>query len=149
ALARERALRNEHIVALGTLAAGAAHELATPLSTMAVLSREMQADADGEQAENLRCLREQIDACKSTLARLRGYDPGEARSDAADVWRGQLADDWRLVRPAVPLQCRWHGPQPAPPIRCDEGLGQTVTNLVNNAADASPRGVAVQGDVID
>jgi two-component system sensor histidine kinase RegB len=32
--ARERQLRDEHIVSLGTLAAGAAHELSTPLTTL-------------------------------------------------------------------------------------------------------------------
>ncbi|MEE9222711.1 MAG: sensor histidine kinase, partial [Nitrosomonadaceae bacterium] len=42
--AREQALRDEQLIALGTLAAGAAHELGTPLSTMAVVSRELQKD---------------------------------------------------------------------------------------------------------
>ncbi len=40
AAARERALRDEQVLALGTFAAGAAHELGTPLATIAVLSRE-------------------------------------------------------------------------------------------------------------
>src|SRR5262245_50464018 len=41
---KEIALRNERIVALGTLAAGAAHELGTPLSTMAVILTELAQD---------------------------------------------------------------------------------------------------------
>ena len=44
ALAREQALRNEQIIALGTLAAGAAHELGTPLATMAIVTGELQND---------------------------------------------------------------------------------------------------------
>ncbi|BBI51303.1 hypothetical protein HORIV_37240 [Vreelandella olivaria] len=42
---REAALRNEQVLAVATQAAGTAHELGTPLSTMAVLLKEMQADA--------------------------------------------------------------------------------------------------------
>ena len=41
---KENALRNERIVALGTLAAGAAHELGTPLSTMAVVLADLTKD---------------------------------------------------------------------------------------------------------
>jgi signal transduction histidine kinase len=42
AAAREAALRNEQILSLGTLAAGAAHQLGTPLATMAVVIRELE-----------------------------------------------------------------------------------------------------------
>jgi two-component system sensor histidine kinase RegB len=41
ALARERALQDEKIIAMGTLAAGAAHELGTPLSTMAIIIEQL------------------------------------------------------------------------------------------------------------
>jgi two-component system sensor histidine kinase RegB len=42
AAAREEVLRNEQILSLGTLAAGAAHQLGTPLGTMAVVIRELE-----------------------------------------------------------------------------------------------------------
>jgi two-component system sensor histidine kinase RegB len=42
AAAREQALRDERVVALGALAAGAAHELGTPLATMAVVIGELE-----------------------------------------------------------------------------------------------------------
>jgi len=46
--AREQALRDEQLVALGTLATGAAHELGTPLATMAIVTRELErADVSG------------------------------------------------------------------------------------------------------
>lgn len=150
---RERALRDENIVALGTLAAGAAHELSTPLSTMAVLTRELEADAGPQQAEDMRCLREQVDACKTTLTRLRSYsvDGGarEAEPVASDALVRGIVDDWRLLRPAVPVTCQWRGPVPAPSVCRSEGLDQTLTNLINNAADASPAGMTVQGDLVD
>ena len=42
--AREQALRDERIMAIGTLAAGAAHELGTPLATMSLLAGELASD---------------------------------------------------------------------------------------------------------
>lgn len=148
AQAREQALRNEHIVALGTLAAGAAHELATPLSTMAVITHEMKTATvmDDEYMANLDCLREQIAACKTTLEWLRNYDTERVSPKApADCWLRRLVDDWRLLRPGTPLVCRWRGAQPAPRVRCHDGLGRTLANLLNNAADASPAWVAMLG----
>jgi two-component system sensor histidine kinase RegB len=42
--AREEVLQNERLVALGTLAAGAAHELGTPLGTIAILAAELESE---------------------------------------------------------------------------------------------------------
>lgn len=152
AQSRERALRDEHIVSLGTLAAGAAHELATPLSTMAVVTREMETadDLDAEQQASMDCLREQIETCKTTLGRLRNFSVEHSRrEEAADLWVRRLVDDWRVLRPATPVACHWSGPQPAPKLSCDDGLGRTLANLINNAADASPSGVSMQGHATD
>src|SRR5690606_5300281 len=69
ALAREQAMRNEQIIGLGTLAAGAAHELGTPLSTMAVITGELQKEypENSEFQNNIQILRDQIAHCKQTL----------------------------------------------------------------------------------
>lgn len=48
--ARERALRSEHLASLTTLAAGAAHELSTPLATIAVAARELERQAESKMA---------------------------------------------------------------------------------------------------
>ena len=49
--ARENEIRNEQLVAIGTLAAGTAHALGTPLSTMAVLLTELD-KLDAEDLKN-------------------------------------------------------------------------------------------------
>ncbi|MBL4607432.1 MAG: HAMP domain-containing histidine kinase, partial [Pseudomonadales bacterium] len=69
---KETLSRNEQIVALGTLAADAAHELSTPLSTMAITIKELQYEYNDQSAlcEDLQLLRTQVDRCKNVLTSL-------------------------------------------------------------------------------
>ena len=60
---REQALRHERVLALGTLATGAAHELGTPLSTLAVLVKDLAPDRP-VTSTTLTTLREQIVRCR-------------------------------------------------------------------------------------
>ncbi len=71
ALEKERE-RNERLASLATFAAGAAHELSTPLSTVAVVSCEMihaleEQGEDGELLEDARLIRKQVADCKEIL----------------------------------------------------------------------------------
>lgn len=150
AAARESALRNERVVALGNLAAGAAHELGTPLATMAVVVGELaaspllppQAKSDAELALD------QIRECKRIITRLAAR-AGSSRAEAlhpvpADVWIEQLVERWRRQRPQVVPEVRVEGAIPGPRIAADASLEQALLNLFNNAADASPDQVAIQ-----
>lgn len=143
AQAREQALRNEQIIALGTLAAGAAHELGTPLATMAVVTGELQKEypENSEFQNDVRILRDQITHCKRTLTQLLA-DVGQARAEdgsgqAADHFLQQVLDKWQLMRPMVKFSYRSSGVQPAPQILGAHLLSQSLLNLLNNAADAS------------
>ncbi|MDP2829784.1 MAG: ATP-binding protein [Sulfuricellaceae bacterium] len=151
AAAREDTLRNERIVALGTLAAGAAHELGTPLATMAVLTHELQQDyaAQPELAEDLKILREQVDVCKGILSGILA-SAGQARGEDAqrirlDQFLDALLERWYLMRPQVLASVKWHSAGIAPLIAADQTLMQALLNLLNNAADASPHSVEVEG----
>jgi len=151
AQAREDALRDERLVALGTLSAGAAHELGTPLATIAVLAKDLQQEcADSPaMAEPLRVLRGQIARCKEILAKMAvsaGQVRAEAgRSHALDHYLAELLAQWHSERPGVGLRQQWQGPRPAPQIIADETLTQAITNILNNAADASEQEVDVSG----
>jgi two-component system sensor histidine kinase RegB len=143
ALAREQSLRNEQIIALGTLAAGAAHELGTPLATMAVVTGELQKEhpENSEFQNDIRILRDQIMHCKRTLTQLLA-DVGQARAEdasgqAVDHFLQQVLDKWQLMRPMVKFSYRSSGVQPASQILGAHLLSQSLLNLLNNAADAS------------
>jgi len=144
---REQAARDERIVALGTLAAGAAHELGTPLSTMAVVLGEMAKDhaSDAGLARDVATLRQQVDACKHTITRMVA-DAGQARAEgggaqAVDEFLRETLERWRLLRPSVSVSQRLSGSTPVPTILTEQTLRQAIVNLLDNAADASPHSV--------
>jgi len=144
---KETGLRNERIVALGTLAAGAAHELGTPLSTMAVVLGEMSQEhaAVPALARDIFTLRAQVNVCKDTITRIvAAADQARAEGggpQAVDEFMRDTVDRWRLLRPAVRLSERLSGPAPAPTIVTEHTLRQAIVNLLNNAADVSPQSV--------
>lgn len=152
ALAREQALRNEQIIALGTLAAGAAHELGTPLATMAVVTGELQKDytENSEFQNNIRILRDQITHCKHMLTQLLA-DAGQARAEdgsgqAVDLFLRQVLDKWQLMRPSVKFTYHGKGAEPVPQILNTQLLSQSILNLLNNAADASLKHVEIKAN---
>lgn len=136
---REETLRNERIVALGTQAAGAAHELGTPLATMAVVIGEMRRDcSDPEQQDNLNILNEQVRSCKRILDSLLAHAKEASSELSLEEFIRNVLDDWQLLRPTVHYRFHVEGLQPSPRLRADLALRSALLNLLNNAADASP-----------
>jgi two-component system, sensor histidine kinase RegB len=136
---REEILRNERIVSLGTQAAGAAHELGTPLSTMSVIIGEMRHDcSDPEHQDSLNILNDQVHNCKRILDSLLAHAQETSSELSLEEFIRAVLNEWQLLRPTVHYRFHVNGTQPSPRVRTDLALRSALLNLLNNAADASP-----------
>jgi len=146
ARAREETLRNERIVSLGTQAAGAAHELGTPLSTLAVVIGELKNEPSmqPEWRENLDILDGQVRACKRILDKLLAHAQDGETQQSLEQFLAETLDEWQLLRPTIHYSYRATGGQPAPQLRIDPALRAALLNLLNNAADASPDEIDIE-----
>jgi two-component system, sensor histidine kinase RegB len=148
--AAQRALRDEAVLRVGALAAGAAHELATPLTTMAVAAGEIVRNADSPSLQHdAGILTSQIKICRETIANLMAA-AGHARAvgggrERLDQFLESIAARCRTMRPEANIVCDWGGVLPAPEIFGEQVLMQALLALLNNAVDASPKEVQFAG----
>ncbi len=137
---QQQVARNQRLASLVTLAAGAAHELGTPLASIAVVSKEIEralAGRDAEMAEDARLIRSEVERCRRILQNMsaRGAETsGEAPApvplpELLDRVRAQFsADQQRSIR----LETGAEGAVLPP-----EATVQALAALVKNALDAS------------
>jgi len=139
---REKQLRDERIVALGTQAALAAHELATPLATIQTTAHELAAEFanDPDIGADCRLLEKQAQACKRILTQLaaRAQDTPPA-AQPLDAWLAALIERWQVLRPDAQITTGL--PADRRDFTPPDGLEQAIQNVLNNAADASPDAV--------
>jgi two-component system sensor histidine kinase RegB len=155
AAAREESLRNERIVALGTMAAGAAHELGTPLGTLSLLVDELEPGVRGtpQASQDLAEMRRQIGICKRIITDLLA-SAGQARGEGGspqtvDNFLREVVSKWEMMRPSARFNFRWESEGPEPAILAEQTLSQAVINLLNNAADASPENIEIEGRCVE
>ncbi|RQH03663.1 ATP-binding protein [Paraburkholderia dinghuensis] len=139
--AQQRLLRDERAVALGVQAATVAHEIGTPLSTIAMLTEELRDCARTDKAltpyvDDLALLERQISLCTSALARLRSRASSEGTREAVSEWLGPFVEQWRLRHPHVKFEQLGDAPGN---LSLDDtvAVGQILTILLDNAARAS------------
>ncbi|MGB9129030.1 MAG: ATP-binding protein [Thiobacillus sp.] len=136
---REMQLRDERIVALGTQAALAAHELATPLSTIQTTAHELAAEFanDPDIGEDCRLLEKQAQACKRILTQLaaRAQDTPPA-AQPLETWLATVIERWQVLRPDAQIAAEL--PADRRDFTPPDGLEQAIQNVLNNAADVSP-----------
>ena len=148
--AQERLLRDERAVALGVQAATVAHEIGTPLSTIAMLSEELRDSARHDPhlapyCADIELLEQQMSLCTSALARLRSRATEPAPRQPLDDWLHGFVEQWRLRHPHVRfdlIEAQEHkraGLFLSDPV----AVGQILTILLDNAARASSDSVTL------
>jgi len=144
--ARENALRDERVISLGTLAASAAHDMGSPLGTMAILAHEIQDDFPESSHPDLHAkiaiMVQQISRCKQALS-VMSESGGEMRAESGQAMKlveyiDEILLQWRthkpaaklslVVNPSVYIQAR---------IIADRTLTHGIINILNNAAEAT------------
>ncbi|MDJ0834749.1 MAG: HAMP domain-containing sensor histidine kinase [Gammaproteobacteria bacterium] len=155
--ARQRELRDQQMVTLGTLAAGTAHELGSPLASMAVISGELTDGFDPEQYpelyENQQILKQQIARCKQILSVL-SESAGEARAEegyliAAADFVDQVVEHWRQLRPEAVGRVQLGELPEQASLLYDQTISQALINLLNNAADAGTEPVEIMAEIAE
>ncbi len=150
--AREASLRDEQIIALGTLAANTAHQLGTPLSTIAILTNEMEreySNKNNELAGDLDLLKSQISRCKSIISNM-AKDAGELQADSGikkplKYYLNELIDDWAIGLADIKVNKQFHH-NTSPNIVVDRSLTYAITNILMNSAQASPSLITIDLD---
>jgi two-component system sensor histidine kinase RegB len=148
--ATQLALSREHrLASIGALATAAAHELGTPLGTIAVVARELERALPemSAEVEDVRLLRDQAERCRAIIARLA--NPEEAMLGAtARLPLGAFLDDISASHRGEDLEIR----VTVSPPRIDEPVPQVwrapellhgLGNIIENAADFAQSLVAV------
>ena len=137
----------EQLSALDGLAAAAAHELGTPLSTIALAAKEMRGEAEpgSDLAADVELIIEQAARCRQILAKLRnlGNDGGDPFAAVpltdllAEVMRPHEGHGKRIELSAE------HAIGPAPVFERSVGMLYGLGNLIENAADFASASVLV------
>lgn len=148
---RQRAAEEEHIVRMGLLASGAAHELGTPLSTIAVILgdwRYMPAfTSDPDLYQEIQEMQAQVQRCKTIVSGIL-LSAGETRGESSGEttvceFLEELVAEWRSTRNVSELSFENHFGQDVD-IASDSVLKQTICNLLDNALEASPGWVGLE-----
>ncbi|SFU97194.1 two-component system, sensor histidine kinase RegB [Methylobacterium sp. 174MFSha1.1] len=142
---RQRAAEEDHIVRMGLLASGAAHELGTPLSSLSVIlgdwRRMPELTASPDIAREIEEMQEAVGRCKAIVTGIL-LAAGAARGEAPHLTtvRGfvtELVGDWRRMRSCFCLQVRDEFGDDQE-IVSDTALKQVLFNVLDNALDLSP-----------
>jgi two-component system sensor histidine kinase RegB len=137
--------REQKLSALDGLAAAAAHELGTPLSTIALVTKELQREIpeDSPWREDIQLLRSQALRCRDILSALT-KNTGETDLVFANMSLGHLIEEvvepfrafGKTIEVHIPkVQGKNGKAEPEPVIARNAGLIYGLANLIENAVD--------------
>ncbi len=147
---RQRAAEEDHIVRMGLLATGAAHELGTPLSSLSVILGDWQRmpriAGDRDLAQNVADMQAEVARCKTIVSGIL-LSAGEARGIASEFttvrrFLDAVVAEWRASRLTGMLDYA-DGFGPDMPIVADPALRQVLSNVIDNAAEVSPDWIGI------
>jgi two-component system sensor histidine kinase RegB len=144
--ARENALRDERVIALGTLAASAAHDMGTPLGIIAIVAHELTQEYPEHRYPDLYqkalIMQQQINRCKETLS-VMSASAGEMRAESGSSmlltdYIDNVIMQWRTHKPSAKLNF-FVDPTVAidAKIIAERTLTHSIINILNNAAEAT------------
>ena len=142
ASSREHRLQDDQLLAVASLAAGTAHELGTPLSTMKIILEDFDDQTlDSENRADLETLKQQLDHCRDILGSLvntaRDLSEDQVHSTPAARYLAALRERWQVMRPDCELRSSCHPEISDISLKLDGTVSQAILNLLNNAADVS------------
>ncbi len=138
----QKQIRDEYIISLGTLAAGTAHEISTPLSNIGMMADELHENPEDTQLvkQFSGSIKQQQQHCVKQLDILRNaadqskYNLTETTSILD--YLAKLTSQWKALRPEMVLNDEFSGIENFE-VSMDQTISHAILNLLNNAADAS------------
>lgn len=158
---RQNAVEQDHIVRMGLLASGAAHELGTPLASLSVILGDWKHmpvfRADPALAEEIQDMESEVLRCKNIVTGIL-MSAGEARGERAEMtslhrFLNELASEWVESRAVT----KFHFELPedeesahrlSTVIVSDSALKQVLFNVLDNALEASPHWVSLEAKFV-
>lgn len=147
---RQQAVEEDHIIRMGLLASGAAHELGTPLSSISVIlgdwARQPGIAEDPDLAADLVDVRRELARCKNIVSgilmsagEIRGIDPAVTTlrgflGEILEEWRARMPGELRFIDRIAEDRS----------IVADPGLRQVIGNVIDNAVEVSPALVIIE-----
>jgi two-component system sensor histidine kinase RegB len=139
--------REQHLYALDGLAAAAAHELGTPLATIALVAKELERElpAGSPHADDVALLKSQSQRCREILARLTSLS-GQPDQHLARLPLSHLVEEvveaYRAFTAEIVVM-KPEGSGPEPVGRRNPAIVQGLVNLVENAVDFAENQVTI------
>lgn len=148
--AREAAMRNRWLVFLGTLAAGTAHQMSTPLGTLQILIDELLLEhrGDANLRADLELMQAQVATCKGSLTELTAK-AGQGRSETRqtmpfDQWARGLVAAWQSTHPAIDVTLNLDARLAQTRLRPDSGLETAIQSLLEGLHETAGAGLVIR-----